>query len=173
MNEFKVGDRVVYKGTDRIRTPNLEGLCGTVVGFSDTGHSVRADWDDSPAKFGVLAGNLRHVTPAPDPITIDRADLPEVMERDGKFWAGSGPEECMARGSENPNWLRNHANAALALAEFLEARDKAAEEADLRLCQRRDELAEELTSEQILYSDCGAAITTAIDRIIELEDARG
>jgi hypothetical protein len=107
-------------------------------------------------------------------ITINRADLPEVSERDGKFWAGSGPEECVARGTENPNWLRNHANSALALAEFIEAREKYAREANAaehKRNKRRDELAELFSGiPGTRYGLRNRDLRNAIDHIIDLEN---
>lgn len=43
---------------------------------------------------------------------------------------GSGPERCVAHIDDNPNWLRNHAANAIALAEYLEDRDTANSEAE-------------------------------------------
>lgn len=174
MNDFKVGDRVKivapknathYDQGDIVKVIST-GLSGLVI---DCGDENR----DFVTRDEIELAEL-------DLITINRADLPEVVERDGVLSAGSGPEECTARGSENPNWLRNHANAALALADFIEAREKAAVEAAtaekevaVKMNKRRDELLVEFVG--VDHGDWEDHVSTlskrAIDRIIELEDA--
>lgn len=51
---------------------------------------------------------------------VNTSDI-EVRRELDLLVAGSGPEECVANDASNPNWLRNHARNALAIARELEA----------------------------------------------------
>ena len=55
-------------------------------------------------------------------MVIDVAGV-EVRRELDLYTAGTGPEECVASINANPNWLRNHARNALAIARALEARN--------------------------------------------------
>lgn len=78
-----------------------------------------------------------------EPGTWVPAAYDEVAEvADGAIEIGGGPERCVARLGDNPNWLRNHAANSIALAEYLEARDAANAEAELRVAQLADEWTE-------------------------------
>ena len=46
---------------------------------------------------------------------IEEIEAVEIEGDRDNYHAGSGPEHCMATGSENPAWLYNHARNALAL----------------------------------------------------------
>lgn len=52
----------------------------------------------------------------------------EIEEDRDNYHAGSGPEHCMATGSENPNWLYNHGIHALALWWKLKAKQEREEQ---------------------------------------------
>lgn len=175
MNDFKAGDRVEYVGADRTTiTRSLLGKTGKVAEIKSE-RSIRVDWDESTLKHGVLGTNLRLI--APDVLTIPRAELPEVVERDGALWAiglqyGLGFPAAKHRA---------RALAQLAVSEFLATREKAEQEAADQHAQilnkRRDELARELFDqieyklhpEPFNYQDATPVVRAAIDRIIQLE----
>jgi hypothetical protein len=79
--------------------------------------------------FAQVHAELAAVEPLQPPVRLDDIDTSDIKVkperrgmRDDLLVAGSGPEECVADVSANPNWLRNHARNALALARELEAR---------------------------------------------------
>lgn len=180
MHDFKVGDRVEYVGTV---FAGRKGKHGVVAGIVDSSASVRVEFDGDGHDVGCWPKSLRLITPAPDVITIDRADLPEVTDVGGSLHSGTSdyftdPEFGAAK-------HRRLALQQLAVAEFLEAREKAAEEVAVavkeaadKLTQRRDDLANELAprydtkSAPTRYDQIGTGMQRAIDRIIELEDSR-
>ena len=182
MNDFKVGDRVKYVGEN----PGLLAI-GTL-----TVKRVHTGWVDieENSACGPLFENLRHVTPAPDVITIDRAELPEVTVSD----FGNGLVTALAQENYQPQLRRftedgtgsswnlkiAYANLAVALAiEARDAEDAAAEKlAEELITKRRDELAVEVAEAacyinyaNFTYEDHVPATQRAIDRIIELTDA--
>jgi hypothetical protein len=57
-------------------------------------------------------------------LDLDPAGI-EVRRELDLLVAGSGPEECVANVNANPNWLRNHARNALAIAAAIEAAGRA------------------------------------------------
>jgi hypothetical protein len=105
-------------------------------------------------------------------IIIDRADVEAVeLRRNGEgIDAGSGPESCHARDSENPNWLWNHGINALALSLHLEVQQSAARESEARLQARRDELAGRY-ADGLRYDEAGSVERQLIDYALSLEDA--
>lgn len=134
MNDFKVGDRVQYTGNV---SEAMVGKVGVVVQPPHPGASMVFfnHGDDEP--YGAYPESLTKL-PAPDVITINRADLPEVTESDGSLHCGEShyftdPEFGAAK-------HRQLALQQLAVAEFIEARDKAAEEAIHKRDERRADL---------------------------------
>lgn len=150
MSDFKVGDRVTYTGRNSgYVSSTMIGWRGTVTGIENASIGVR--WD-SGENFGVFRENIASITP--DVITINRADLPEVTESGGSLCCGGSdyftdPEFGAAK-------HRQLALQQLAVADFIEARDKAAEEAIRKRDERRADL------------DC-LSRTALIECIIELE----
>lgn len=184
MHDFKVGDRVVYKATSVTRSSDHEGRKGVVTEIKSA-DAVGVGWDESSLfnRGGYLIVNLRHL-PAPDVITIDRADLPEVVVAPAGHYLIAGDQRGKHATAEG---CRESARISLALAEFLEAREKAAEEAKAAekeaaelLNKRRDELAKEVAKracyvnyQNFTYEDHVPATQAAINMFIELEDPRG
>lgn len=91
-----------------------------------------------------------------------------IEDRGGYFICGSGPGECGARPSDNPNWLRNHAANALALADYIELVER---EQNTRN-KRRDEVAGEFSAVKT-YGGQLPYTQKLIDRIIDLEQNLG
>jgi hypothetical protein len=104
------------------------------------------------------------------------ADVEVRVEREDKLHAGDGPEKCSARLAENPQWLRNHALNALALAEKI---DRMNAEQFAKDEQRRKVL-EEFGSTTWVPNPADSPLLRAIDEVIrqrqyikELEENRG
>lgn len=171
MTDFKVGDRVEYVGTT---WPSRIGQQAMVVEDQHNTTSIQIRFDGDCSDSGVRAKSIRLIAPAPDVITINRADLPEARI-DGNVTVRSGTTTCH-RDLESSR-MRSSALERFALAEFLEAREKAAEEvaaaekeSAAKLDKRRDELAELFTGiSGKPYHFHRLDLRTAIDRIIELE----
>lgn len=167
MNDFKVGDRV------RITNPSLIhfGKTGVIATYCEImcqpAWLVRVDGADDSCQYKETS-----LTRTPDVITIDRADLPEVLDNPNGFTVGGFGYACDLTSSQR----REHALRLLALAEFLEAREKTAEEAKTKLDKRRDELAKEVAKracyvnyQNFTYEDHVPAAQSAINMLIELE----
>lgn len=179
MNDFKVGDRVEYVGNV---SSVMLGKVGVVVEppFANSGMVY---WSES---YGADSQSLRHVTPAPSVITINRADLPEVRQEGDSVVIIRG-KGCIYTANHNPETARASAADFIALAEFLEAREKAAEEAASAekeaaelLNKRRYELAEVVAKNAgwnvwagTEYADHQCEAQAAIDMMIAAEADRG
>lgn len=168
MTEYKAGDRVEYVGPSPFRT----GKHYTITGITGiAGEYAEVDEDKF---FTPKLANIRHAT-APDVITIDRAELPEVVADGDTLECGS-----VIYGCTKSNYYRSNAMHYLAIAEFLEAREKLAAEdaaaaklAAAKLAGRRDKLANKFIDGPITYEYTIPAVQRAIDAYIALEDAHG
>lgn len=169
MNDFKVGDPVKYVGTV---FAERKGKHGVVAGIVDSSASVRVEFDGDGHDVGCWPKSLRLITRTPDVITIDRADLPEVVVATAGHYLIAGDQRGKHATAEG---CRESALISLALAEFLEAREKAAEEtaAAEKLAKRRDDVARELAKksgwdapESAVYSSHLAETQYAIDMLI-------
>lgn len=176
MHQFEVSDRV------RITNPNLIhfGKTGVIAAYCEimceSAWLVRVDGTDDSCQY--KDASLTHT---PDVITINRADLPDV-EVNEAGWVKSANNYLAHVDSADPTTLRSIALQYLSAAEFLEAREKAAEEdaAAEKLNKRRDELAKEVAKracyvnyQNYTYEDHVPAAQAAINMFIELEDPRG
>lgn len=176
MHQFEVGDRV------RITNPNLIhfGKTGVIAAYCEimceSAWLVRVDGTDDSCQYKDAS-----LTPASDLITIDRADLPEVVAAPAGHYLIAGEMRGKHATAEG---CRESALISLALAEFLEERDKAAAVAEMeaaaRLTKRRDELAEAVAKNAgwsvwagTEYADHQREAQEAIDLLIEFEDSRG
>ena len=108
----------------------------------------------------------------PAPIIIDRADLPEVVEYGIYFFVGGAEYSSLGHHRH-----RECALEQLALAEFLEARERqAAEDAAAEalgeqiMQKRRDQLATGFSMGAFSYDRMPSFTQATIDRIIELQD---
>ena len=174
MNDFKVGDRVEYVGNV---SSVMLGKVGVVVEppFANSG-MVYFDHGGAES-YGAYSQSLRLITRTPDVITIDRADLPEVVVTTAGHYLIAGDQRGKHATAEG---CRESALISLALAEFLEDREKAAEEAKAaekeaaeKLNKRRDDVARELAKkagwdapESAVYSSHLAETQYAIDMLI-------
>ena len=174
MHDFKVGDRV------RITNPSLIqfGKTGVIETYCEImcqrAWLVRIDGADDSFQYKEAS-----LTPAPDVITINRADLPEIVVNEAG-WVKADTNYLAHIDSAKSSNLRLIALHYLAAVEFLEAREKAAEEgaaaereAAEKLNKRRDGLARELAKkagwdapESAVYSSHLAETQYAIDMLI-------
>lgn len=124
MTDFKVGDRVeVIAAEDSNGYEN--GDTGTIASVRSGGFQITFDHGKTAY---VYTAEVTLLAPAPDVITIDRADLPEVSEdSNGSFIVR--PNGITYPGAHTAVSARNGALDYLALAEYLEAREKAGKEA--------------------------------------------
>ena len=176
MNDFKVGDPVKYVGTV---FAERKGKHGVVAGIVDSSASVRVEFDGDGREVGCWPKSLRLITPAPDVITIDRADLTEIVVNEAG-WVKADTNYLAHIDSAKSSNLRLIALHYLAAVEFLEAREKATEEtaaaekeAADKLTKRRDDVARELAKkagwdayESAVYSSHLAETQYAIDMLI-------
>lgn len=165
MIQFNKGDRVEYTG---IKWHHLTGKFGTVVVDDRTrADNVRVDFYDGRV-YGCCPESLRRIKVVPGVITIDRADLPEVVEEgDGEFSCNG----IDAYRSISAPFCRQRATVFLALAETLEAAAKKESDAVKKLNERRDALANKFIDGVIGYDFSIPAIKRAVDAYIALEDA--
>lgn len=112
---------------------------------------------------------------APDVLTIPRAELPEVVERDGALWA----DGLQYGFSLSAATHRSHALTQLAVSEFLAAREKAEQDAADQhaaiLNKRRDELIQQFMPEAArannlpTWDELNPTYQRAINYAIQLE----
>ena len=178
MSDFKVGDKieVVKAGISFGDYKNGDVL--TVRGIEDNGN-ILADG----VEVFLFEREVKLYTPAPDLITIDRAELPEVVESaDGRdLLSGRNTFGLYLDAAGH----RKMALSQLAVAEFLEAREAQAaeEEADaankqVLLTSRRDIKARDIAKrsgwsrpDTATYANQQCEVQAAIDILIERDDA--
>ena len=183
MNDFKVGDRVEVVAAESAGGYYKNGDVFTIA---------KVDDDDGDLDMVEMTGmflhsrEVRHAPAIPDLITINRADLPEVRQEGDSVVIIRG-KGCIYTANHNPETARASAADFIALAEFLEAREKAAEEAAAAekdaaasLTKRRDELAEVVAKNAgwyvwagTEYADHQCEAQAAIDMMIAAEADRG
>ena len=147
MNDFKVGDRVEVVAAESAGGYYKNGDVFTIAKVDDDDGDL--DMVEMTDMF-LHSREVRHAPAIPDLITINRADLPEVRQEGDSVVIIRG-KGCIYTANHNPETARASAADFIALAEFLEAREKAAEEAAAaekeavdKLNKRRDELAKEV-----------------------------
>lgn len=171
MKEFKPGDRVEYAcdhfGLHGHRFVTIKAIYGEWAAIEE------------PAVGRLALSNLRHITSAPDVITINRSDLPEVR-RDGYNVTVCGRTTYIGH-PDSARYYREDALRYLAIAEYLDAQDAAKETAEMeaadKLAKRRDEIAREVAKraffvafDSFTYQNHASLVQAAIDMIIEEQD---
>lgn len=171
MKEFKPGDRVEYAcdhfGLHGHRFVTIKAIYGEWAAIEE------------PAVGRLALSNLRHITSAPDVITINRSDLPEVR-RDGYNVTVCGRTTYIGH-PDSARYYREDALRYLAIAEYLDAQDAAKETAEMeaadKLAERRDEIAREVAKvrnwdkpENSTYQATPAFAKVLIDMLIAEQD---
>lgn len=185
MHDFKVGGRVEYVGTV---FAERKGKHGVVAGIVDSSASVRVEFDGDGHDVGCWPKSLRLITPAPGVITISCAEDATVVALDALELHGVPPTDTGGWRTAMEQSFQSTSDNDLAYTAWLHlkalslraARVASENEAKTKLIKRRDELARELyqsahgfRDNYVNYDNRERMVRTAIDRIIELEDARG